>query len=258
MPEPSPIIGLAVEQRLLAAAARKLAERFELVLLDRLPASGFYLCLTSTGLELRQAAAVAPGPIRIDFASGAMGHRLRFGGGRGQALARAAGLKPGFSPTVWDATAGLGRDAFVLASLGCQITLCERSPVIAALLADGLERAALHSDIGGWVQQRLRLVHADAAGELQALAGTARPDVIYLDPMYPTGKDHVLVKKEMLALQQILGPDQDSGQLLQVALGCARRRVVVKRPKRAGWLDGRKPASAIESKKTRYDLYVTL
>ncbi len=258
MSELSPAIGLVVDQRLLAAAARRLAERFELQLLDRPPASGFYLCLTTAGLELRQAGADAPGPIRADYATGAMGHRLRFGGGRGQALARAAGIKPGFNPTVWDATAGLGRDAFVLASLGCQVTLCERSPVMAALLADGLARATLHNETGSWVSQRLRLVYAEAASELLQLADADRPDVVYLDPMYPAGKDHVLVKKEMRALQQILGPDQDSDQLLDVALGCARRRVVVKRPKRADWLAGRKPSSTIESKKTRYDLYVTL
>lgn len=258
MPEPSPDIGLVVEKHLLVTAAHKLADRFELELLQRQPASGFYLCLTTAGLELRQAGTQAPGPIRIDFTTGVMGHRLRFGGGRGQALARAAGLKPGFNPTIWDATAGLGRDAFVLASLGCQVTLCERSPVVAALLADALERASLHLEIGGWVTQRMRLVHADAAGELPTLASADRPDVVYLDPMYPAGKDHVLVKKEMLALQQILGPDRDSGRLLEIALGCARRRVVVKRPRRAGWLHERKLTSAIESKKTRYDLYVTL
>jgi len=258
MRECCPVIGLTIDQRLLAGSARRLAERFEVPLLDRPPVTGFYLCLTGDGLELRQAAPSAAGPIRVDYATGAMGHRLRFGGGRGQALARAAGIKPGFNPTICDATAGLGRDAFVLASLGCRVTLCERSPVIAALLADGLERAALRSDIGGWVSQRLRLVHAEAASELARLAATDRPDVVYLDPMYPPGKDHVLAKKEMRALQQILGADQDSGKLLEVALGCARRRVVVKRPKRAGWLDDRKPASAIESRKTRYDLYVTL
>jgi 16S rRNA (guanine1516-N2)-methyltransferase len=253
-----PAIGLAVEQRLFAAAAQTLAERFALRRLDRLPASGFYLCLTAAGLELRQAGPGAPGPIRADYTSGSMGHRLRFGGGRQQPLARAVGMKPGFVPTVWDATAGLGRDGFVLASLGCQVTLCERSPIMAALLADGLARAALHSDTGVWVNQRLRLVHADARDALAALAATERPDVVYLDPMYPAGKDHVLVRKEMRALQAILGPDQDSGRLLDVARSCAGRRVVVKRPKRAGWLGDCKPASSIASKKTRYDLYVTL
>jgi 16S rRNA (guanine1516-N2)-methyltransferase len=258
MPEPSPDIGLTAETRLFAPAARKLGERFGLPWLDRPPASGYYLCLTAEGLELRLAGSGNPGPVRIDFAAGAMAHRLRFGGGRGQALARAAGLKPGFTPTVWDATAGLGRDGFVLASLGCQVTLCERSPVLAALLYDGLQRAALHPEVGTWSEERLRLVHADAVAALAALDADARPDVVYLDPMYPAGKEHVLVKKEMRALQAILGPDEDSAALLDAAQACARRRVVVKRPKRAPPLGGRMPSAAVESKKTRYDLYVTL
>lgn len=196
--------------------------------------------------------------MRIDFATGAMGHRLRFGGGRGQTLARAAGIKPGVTPTVWDATAGLGRDGFVLASLGCRVTLCERSAVLAALLADGLQRTALHPEIGDWIEARLQLVHADSVSALSRLAVTARADVVYLDPMYPAGKEHVLVKKEMRALQAILGPDEDSAALLDAALASARRRVVVKRPKRAPPLDGRKPSASVASKKTRYDLYVTL
>ena len=93
---------------------------------------------------------------------------------------------------------------------------------------------------------------------LRRLDASERPQVVYLDPMYPPGKGHVLVKKEMRALQQLLGPDRDSRELLQLALHTAQRRVVVKRPKRAGWLDGIKPATSIESKKTRYDIYVTL
>ena len=56
--------------------------------------------------------------LACDFVGGPVNHRLRFGGGRGQDLARAAGLKPGVNPHIVDATAGLGRDAFLLASLG--------------------------------------------------------------------------------------------------------------------------------------------
>lgn len=258
MHDPAPEIGLAAEPRLLVPAARKLGERFALPWLDRAPASGYYLCLSAEGLELRLAGPGNPGPVRVDFTAGAMGHRLRFGGGRGQALARAVGIKPGFTPTVWDATAGLGRDGFVLASVGCEVTLCERSPVLAALLYDGLQRAALHPEIGGWVEERLKLIHADAVAALARLGEAQRPDAVYLDPMYPAGKEHVLVKKEMRALQAILGPDDDSTALLDAALACARRRVVVKRPTRAGPLDGRKPSASVASKKTRYDLYVTL
>ncbi|MBO5666343.1 MAG: class I SAM-dependent methyltransferase, partial [Firmicutes bacterium] len=40
-----------------------------------------------------------------------------------------------------DATAGLGEDSLLLAAAGFQVTLFERNPVIAQLLADALERA---------------------------------------------------------------------------------------------------------------------
>jgi len=98
--------------------------------------------------------------LTIDFTSGAIAHRLRYGGGRGQALPRAVGMKGGKTPNVVDATAGLGRDAFLLASLGAQVTLIERSPQMHALLADALARAA-DSDVGDIIA-RMTLLHGDA------------------------------------------------------------------------------------------------
>ncbi len=40
-----------------------------------------------------------------------MAHRRKFGGGRGEAVAKAVGIKGDYLPDVVDATAGLGRDA---------------------------------------------------------------------------------------------------------------------------------------------------
>ena len=56
-------------------------------------------------------------------------------------LAKAVGLKKGACPDVIDCTAGLGRDAFVLASLGCRVVMLERVTVVHALLNDGLAQA---------------------------------------------------------------------------------------------------------------------
>ena len=235
-----------------------LAARYDLPLARKLPGSGWYLSLQENGLTLCDAGDPVSSQVTVEFAAGTMAHRLRFGGGRGQPLARAIGMKPGFTPTIWDATAGLGRDGFVLASLGSEVVLCERSPALAAMLDEGLQRAALDADLAEWVESRLKLVHADSATCLLELPGHKQPDTVYLDPMYPPGKAHVLVKKEIRAVQALVGPDQDSTALLEAALQTARRRVVVKRPKRAGWLAERKPSTSIESKKTRYDVYVTL
>src|SRR5690606_23122611 len=103
----------------------------------------------------------APGPVFADFVEGALAYRRLHGGGRGQPVARAVGLKPGIYPKVLDATAGLGRDAFVLAALGCEVVMLERSPIIAALLDDALARAALESEVAPIVA-RMTLIQADA------------------------------------------------------------------------------------------------
>lgn len=249
---------LLVDDAASAARAEALQTRFGFRRLSALPRSGFYLWLGAAGLELRQAGPGTPGPVRIDFLAGTLAHRLRFGGGRGQPLARAVGMKSAVSPSVWDATAGLGRDALVLASLGSRVTLCERAPVLAALLEDALLRAAWDAEIGSWIQARMQLRYADSVTALARLEAGRQPDVVYLDPMYPAGKSSVLVKKDMRALQLLLDGDPDSGRLLETALASARRRVVVKRPRRAGWLADRPPTTCVESKNTRFDIYVTL
>tara|TARA_R110002051_G_scaffold99127_1_gene169510 strand:+ start:11970 stop:12122 length:153 start_codon:yes stop_codon:yes gene_type:complete len=50
---------------------------------------------------LKRVAAV----LRVDFVEGSVAHRLRFGGGRGQDLAKAMGLRAGKTPMIIDATA---------------------------------------------------------------------------------------------------------------------------------------------------------
>ncbi len=212
----------------------------------------FALVLTGGRLELRKLDEPKLGAIYVDLAEGAVAHRRKFGGGRGQSIARAVGLKHGHTPSVVDGTAGLGRDAFVLASLGCEVTLCERHPVVHALLADGLRRAAQDPDIGDWVGERLKLLPFG-----QTLADIERqPDVVYLDPMFPHKKKAALVKKEMRVFHSLVGPDQDADALLPLALQLARARVVVKRPGYAGFLNEVKPSAQIETKNNRFDLYI--
>ncbi|WP_410010861.1 class I SAM-dependent methyltransferase [Shewanella sp. NFH-SH190041] len=194
------------------------------------------------------------GGIMVDFVSGAVAHRRKFGGGRGQAIAKAVGLKQGENPTVVDGTAGLGRDAFVLASLGCRVTMVERHPVVAALLEDGLRRGYEDSEIGEWMRERMQMVHASSLKALPDL-GLA-PDVVYLDPMYPHREKSALVKKEMRVFQSLVGADLDADGLLAPALALAGKRVVVKRPDYAEDLDGIKPSAVIATKKNRFDVYV--
>ena len=112
------------------AAAREWARRLDLPLGDN---HRHLLQFGAEGLQLLVVEPGAPGPTRVDFVHGAAAHRRQFGGGKGQMIARAIGIAPGVRPIVLDATAGLGRDAFVLATLGCAVTLIERHPLVAAL-----------------------------------------------------------------------------------------------------------------------------
>ena len=215
------------------------------------------LVLTAERLELREIGPEAPGPVYADFVAGAVAHRQRFGGGRNQPLARAVGLR-GESPlSVVDATAGLGRDGFVLASLGCTVRLIERCPVIAALLRDGVRRANADASQGPWVRERLSVTLADGINYLREQSDTLRPDVVYLDPMYPKRPKTALPAKELRLLRHVAGDDDDAPDLLAAALACARRRVVVKRPRRAPALIGPPPSFQITAPHTRFDVYRT-
>jgi 16S rRNA (guanine1516-N2)-methyltransferase len=212
------------------------------------------LFLDEQGLGLQLTGKGAPGPVRAEFVTGKMGYRREHGGGAGQLVAKAVGLqKTRATLHVVDATAGLGQDAFVLASLGCRVTLFERNPVIHALLADGLARAALNVDCAAIVE-RMRLLEGSSIDWL-AQADAEAADIVYLDPMFPHRDKSALVKKEMQVFRTIVGDDEDSGQLLAGALERARYRVVVKRPRKAPAIEGPEPTTRIEGKSSRYDVY---
>lgn len=188
-----------------------------------------------------------------DFTGGAVGHRLRAGGGRGQALPRAAGFSKSRTPRVVDATAGLGHDAFLLASLGAEVTLVERSPEIHALLRDGMARAG-KSGATGEAIARMTLVLGDAIDLLADMAA----EVVLVDPMHPPRGNSALVKKEMRLLRAIVGSDEDALDLMRAALGAASKRVVLKWPLRAAPMAELPPPShQIRGKTTRYDVFMT-
>lgn len=190
---------------------------------------------------------------QVNWVDGQAKHRRQFGGGRGQPLAKAIGLKRGVNPRVLDATAGLGRDAFVLASLGCDVQLNERVPAIHALLSHGLTRAELDADLSEIIS-RISLHPCQSSIDLMHHMDQP-PEVIYLDPMYPERKKSALVKQDMRVFKTLVGADEDEAELLNAALELATHRVVVKRPKSAPPLAGPEPSTDISSSSTRYDVY---
>ncbi len=211
------------------------------------------LQLGADGLQLQELGPDAPGPVRVDFVEGAAAHRRLYGGGSGQMIAKAVGIQSGVRPRVLDATAGLGRDGFVLATLGCEVVLIERQPIIAALLEDGLARAARDPEVAPIVA-RMQLLTGDAIAILQHWQGEP-PQVIHLDPMFPHRDKSALVKKEMRLFRPLVGDDADQAQLLAAALALASHRVVVKRPRKAPAIEGRKASHQLDGKSSRYDIY---
>lgn len=193
------------------------------------------------------------GELRVDFVEGSVAHRLRFGGGRGQDLAKAMGLRAGKTPTIVDATAGLGRDSFLLASLGARVILIERSEQMHELLGQGMKRAAREGGQFREIIGRMTLLKGDALDLIPELPSEA----ILIDPMHPERKNSALVKQDLRQVREIVGTDDDAADLVQLAIKNARRRVVLKWPAKADPIEGvKKCTHQIIGKTTRYDVFM--
>ncbi|NRQ43170.1 class I SAM-dependent methyltransferase [Rheinheimera sp. YQF-2] len=243
-------LNLLSSPRLSADYAASLCQQFGLNLVTA--AGGWHLAWQDDALVLRHSDLPKQGDICVDFAGGAASHRRQYGGGKSEAIAKACGLHKKRDLTILDATAGLGRDAFVLASLGATVTMVERNPAVAALLYDGLRRGKQSAELS-WLAERMKLVHSVA---LDALQQQPAVDVVYLDPMFPPRDKSALVKKEMRAFHDVVGSDDDADALLAPALKLAQKRVVVKRPGYAGFLAGVAPTMAVTGKNNRFDVYI--
>ena len=162
-------------------------------------------------------------------------------------------MKSNKNRNIIDATAGLGYDSFILASLGAKITLIERSEKMHEILQN-----AIHEGIsfGGEIEKiinRMDLLFGDSKDLLPKLS----PEVIMIDTMYKDRKKTALVKNKMRLVRQIVGPDSDHIELLKVALNCARNRVVLKQPRYADPIkEIRKCSHQILGKTVRYDIFM--
>ena len=245
---------LATVERLLSRA-RALAAELKLPVVARDTRDfDLLLVVTGGGLELHETGRGAAGGVRVDFGvAGANARRLATASRR-QPLALAVGLKK-YKPTIVDATGGLGRDAMLLARLGCTVIVVERSLILGAMLRDALERVATAPAAGATGPGRLTLTVGDAAEVMARMPESELPDVVYLDPMYPPSGKSALPKKEMRILRRLVGDDADAGGLLEVARRVARARVVVKRTPRASPL-APAPTMSYRGKLARWDVYI--
>lgn len=152
-----------------------------------------------------------------------------------------------------DATAGLGEDSFILAAAGFSVLMCEYNPIIFELLRDALDRAQRDPDIGE-IARRMELREGSSIDILGTLGW--KPDVIYLDPMFPAKKKSGISTKKLQMFQKLETPCANEEELLLAAFAADPRRIVVKRPIRGEPLAGKKPGFSIDCRNVRYDCHV--
>ncbi len=188
-------------------------------------------------------------PFRIDFNEASRVARLE---GQGREFLKKA-LGSGSQLSVFDATAGLCRDSLLLASWGHRVTACERDPLIYVLAREALR--SWTAPLPGW-----SLHFGDSCVALAEL----RPQVAYLDPMYPHDEARSAApKKELRALQLWHGAtasevlEASDRALFVAAWTHAQSRVIVKRPLRGrAIVPSPTPTHVIKGVSSRFDVYV--
>jgi 16S rRNA (guanine1516-N2)-methyltransferase len=195
---------------------------------------------------------LAKTPYYVNFQSQQMLQRSSKALQQNELIVRACKIKDTNPCRVVDATAGFGRDAFILAASGFHVCLVERHNLLALLLDQAIAQISAEQ-----IKTRLSLIHDDSQNYLKKLAlSQDKPEVVYLDPMF-TLKRHAKVKKDLQILQYLLDDTaDDSNTLLPLAQQAASKKVVVKRAIDAPPLNACKPAFSFSGKHTRFDIYL--
>lgn len=229
--------------------AKRLAARFEVDLMEKLPEDKFakYLLIDKTGITF----VAGKQSLKGDF--NRMLNRVTGGHLPHEILLKAA--KPTGEPGEKgiDATAGLGEDAFILAACGYEMELFEHNPVTAVLLNDALIRARKDPSLKD-IAKRMTLKQGDSKELLSQVSYT--PDIIYLDPMFPEKKKSAETKKKLQVLHQIESPCSDEIELVQAAMEVRPKKIIIKRPPDCEYLAGVEPTYSVTRKAVRFDCIV--
>lgn len=223
-----------------------LASKFDLTLQTKLPNATFYLNWLDGRVKLIKRNSNQS--IEVDFTQNQVFQRIKHN--QGELLVKAINLKK--YQYIWDVTAGLGTDAFILAAFGAQVTLFENNPIVACLLYDGLKRGSENKNIQPIIRH-MQLIFGSITDI--DLAEFSLPEVIYLDPMFPERKKSALVKKKMIFLQEMIGETNNNQNLIDLIKQLPVKKVVVKRSKLAPELGTKSPSTSIYGKSIRFDIY---
>lgn len=209
-----------------------------------------YLVTSERGLCLKQGSLI----LLPDFED--MIPRLLPNNLNGEVIVKAARFKHMTGSLIAvDATAGLGEDSLLLAASGFTVHMYEKNLIIAALLRDALSRARLSdNELLSAAAFRMSLHREDSIRAMKDLDYS--PDVVILDPMFPRRQKSGLIKKKFQLLQQLEPPADDEEELLEAALSCRPRKIIIKRPSKGPFLAGRKPSYSVKSGNIRYDCII--
>lgn len=157
------------------------------------------------------------------------------------------------APVAFDAAAGMGEDALLLAAAGYRVYLFEQDAVIASLLKDTMLRAKDDPDLKEIVG-RMELMEGNSIELMPTVP--EHPELIYLDPMFPARRKSGLINKKLQLIQKLEQPCAQEEELLAAAVALYPKKIVIKRPLHSDHLAGKKPSYTVRGKAIRYDVIV--
>jgi len=170
------------------------------------------------------------GLVYTDFVAGTLNYRRKSANdNRASPMIKALQIhKPVSKTTILDATGGYGIDSFIFACKGYKIILLERDPILYSLLYDAYLIGLQYPDVAP-VLQNMKIIHDDAFKYIPNVIEDQIPDIIYLDPMFPSKVKVALSSKEIMIARKLV-ENSDTQSLLQLAQSYAKERVILKRP----------------------------
>ncbi|MEC9205706.1 MAG: class I SAM-dependent methyltransferase [Pseudomonadota bacterium] len=151
--------------------------------------------------------------------------------------------------SILDCTAGFGRDGFILASLGFNVTMIERNPIITLLLRNGIKRSISQ------VKNNLCLLYGDSYEYLKTYNDFF--DYIYIDFMFKKIKNTSLSSKYDEVLKILANDKKNRIRLLEIAKEKCKNKVIVKGSKNLNSITGVDPDYSVKTNLVRYDIFLS-
>ena len=225
------------------------AKDLNLELVTKYPQSGSVISLNKSGLYFINDITSPSDILHVDFLSGSMGWRLKRS--EHETLLKKTLGKTKDSLTIFDGTAGFLSDAIIFLSLGHKVIACEQSKILYLLVKDACNRAADELPF----LSNLNLIHGNS---LEIYKDQINIDTIYLDPLYPETKKHILRAGNINAIKSILKIENIEDMADSLFLEFKElnyKKIILKRP-----IKGEKICNninyQIKGKSTRFDIYI--